>query len=87
LFQRVVIFAFLSLAYSQVIVSGASGGCGLFGIQIARALVGPEGVVAGICGAQRHRPRRNPTFSNYLFFHFLFSNPWHPYVLLQARAI
>ncbi len=37
-------------ANSKVIVAGASGGCGLTGIQIARALVGPGGIVAGICG-------------------------------------
>jgi len=36
---------------SRVLISGASGGCGLSAIQIARALVGPEGKVAGICGS------------------------------------
>lgn len=34
-----------------VLVIGASGGCGLLGIQIARAMVGPRGKVGGICSA------------------------------------
>jgi NADPH:quinone reductase-like Zn-dependent oxidoreductase len=33
-----------------VLVAGASGGCGLAAIQIARSLVGSEGKVAAICG-------------------------------------
>jgi len=33
-----------------VLVVGASGGCGSAGLALARALVGPEGVVAAICG-------------------------------------
>jgi len=36
---------------SKVLVSGASGGCGLSAVQIARAIVGPDGRVAGICGS------------------------------------
>ena len=34
----------------KVMVVGASGACGLLGIQLARALVGPHGKVAAICG-------------------------------------
>lgn len=37
---------------SKVCVVGASGGCGLTGIQLARTLVGPTGKVAAICGTQ-----------------------------------
>ena len=35
----------------RALVIGASGGCGLAGVQIARALVGAEGVVVGVCSA------------------------------------
>jgi len=35
----------------RVVVAGASGGCGSAGAQLARALVGPAGVVVGICSA------------------------------------
>ena len=34
------------------VVVGASGGCGLVGVQIARGLVGKEGKVYGICSAR-----------------------------------
>ena len=34
----------------SVCVVGASGGCGSAGLALARALVGPEGTVAAICG-------------------------------------
>jgi len=37
---------------SNVLVVGASGGCGLVGIQIARKLVGTEGKVIGICSGK-----------------------------------
>lgn len=37
---------------SKVVVAGASGGCGLAGIELARAMVGPEGTVAGICSGK-----------------------------------
>ena len=37
---------------SKVCVVGASGGCGLTGIQLARSLVGSLGKVAAICGTQ-----------------------------------
>ena len=35
---------------SKVVVVGASGGCGLAGIMIARSIVGAEGKVVAICG-------------------------------------
>ena len=35
----------------SVIVAGASGGTGSLGVQIARALVGPQGKVVGICSS------------------------------------
>ena len=35
----------------RVLVVGASGGCGLAGVQVARALVGKAGVVVGVCSA------------------------------------
>lgn len=35
---------------SKVAVIGASGGCGIMGVMIARQLVGQEGKVIGICG-------------------------------------
>ncbi|CAK9250729.1 unnamed protein product [Sphagnum jensenii] len=35
---------------SRVLIVGASGGCGLIGIQMARYMVGPNGKVGGICG-------------------------------------
>ena len=34
----------------SVCVVGASGGCGSAGLALARAVVGPEGTVAAICG-------------------------------------
>ena len=37
-------------AGSRVLVVGASSGCGLLGVQLARSLVGPEGKVGGVCG-------------------------------------
>ena len=37
-------------AGSSVLVIGASGGCGSVGTQIAKAVVGDEGKVGGICG-------------------------------------
>lgn len=37
---------------SKVCVVGASGGCGLTGIQIAKSLIGSTGKVAAICGTQ-----------------------------------
>ena len=36
---------------SRVLVVGASGGCGLAGVQLARSLVGKSGKVIGICSA------------------------------------
>ena len=33
---------------NRVLVLGASGGCGVAGIQIARQLVGKEGIVVGM---------------------------------------
>jgi NADPH:quinone reductase-like Zn-dependent oxidoreductase len=36
---------------SRVLVVGASGGCGSLGVQLARILVGPGGVVGAICSA------------------------------------
>jgi NADPH:quinone reductase-like Zn-dependent oxidoreductase len=35
----------------RVLVIGASGGCGLAGVQLARAKVGPSGKVIGVCSA------------------------------------
>jgi len=37
---------------SKVCIVGASGGCGLTGIQLAKSLVGSTGTVAAICGTQ-----------------------------------
>lgn len=36
---------------SNVLIAGASGGCGYSGVQIARALSGPTGKIGGICGS------------------------------------
>jgi NADPH:quinone reductase-like Zn-dependent oxidoreductase len=35
----------------RCVVVGASGGCGSAGVQLARAIVGAEGVVVGVCSA------------------------------------
>jgi NADPH:quinone reductase-like Zn-dependent oxidoreductase len=35
---------------SKIIVTGASGGCGSIGLQLARYLIGPSGKLAAICG-------------------------------------
>ena len=36
---------------ARVLVVGAAGGCGSVGVQLARILVGPSGVVGAVCGA------------------------------------
>lgn len=37
---------------SRVLVVGASGGCGLAGVQIARILAGPDALIGAVCSAQ-----------------------------------